>query len=219
MEFLSKVFLDGAGHFQWASVAALTAFLVGVITAWASIYNTKKSLKANVVSNARIEWIQEVRKRSVDFISACYSLVEYHKKNHTDDNKEELDKIKNEIEKSGTLLILYFGPDKNKNNELIVAIIDNLIVHMTNRDGYYNEKNPSLVNQVYVLKDFLRIYFKAEWKRANGGIKDTEIQIYLEGHEIYNRIMNIFEDMIDMHYEWSESFYWQLQQYYKHKED
>lgn len=55
MDWISKIFLDATGHFQWGSIAALTAFFVGVITAWASIYNTKKTLKANVVSNARIE--------------------------------------------------------------------------------------------------------------------------------------------------------------------
>lgn len=211
----ANIFFDINGNFQWASIAAFVAFFGSIISAWISVHNTKKSLKGNVVSTSRIEWIQEVRKKSVDFISACYSLFEFAKSDSTTIDGEELSKLKNEIEKNGTLLILYFGPDL-KNNDFIVYLVTNLLSRITNKDGYYdNNKIPELIDQVNVLKDFLRIYFKAEWKRANGEIKDIEVQSYLESQDLYKTIMNIFSSGFEMNREWTENYYFQLSKKYK----
>ena len=51
------------------------------------------------MSKARIEWIQEVRKKSVDFISACYSLFEFIKSYSTISDEETLSKLKSDIKK------------------------------------------------------------------------------------------------------------------------
>ncbi|MCY8935668.1 hypothetical protein [Peribacillus frigoritolerans] len=212
----TNIFFDVNGNFQWASIAAFVAFFGSIISAWISVHNTKKSLKGNVVSTARIEWIQEVRKKSVDLISACYSLFEFIKSDSTTGDEAELSKVKNEIEKNGILLILYFGPDSNKNNDFIVYLVTNLLSRITNKDGYYDDnKIPELIDQVNVLKDFLRIYFKAEWKRANGEIKDIEVESYLEKQDLYNAIMDIFSSGFEMHREWTENYYFQLSKKYK----
>lgn len=78
---------------------------------------------------------------------------------------------------------MYFGPnlDGNKNNDLIVYLISSLLRLITAKD--VNSDLYSLIeldDKVLVLGDFLRIDFKAEWKRSNGEIKDSEIQEYLE---------------------------------------
>ncbi|PFS47340.1 hypothetical protein, partial [Bacillus thuringiensis] len=146
--YLLNIFYDVNGNFQWLSMTALAALIVGIVGPIISIYNNKKTLekqeqmntsnfKGNVVVKARIEWIQEVREKSVDFISACYNLAEFVK-THNDqailqpEIKKEFNRLKNEIEKNGTLLILYFGPDSNKNNDLIVYLIETLLEGITN---------------------------------------------------------------------------------------
>ena len=217
-------------------MTALAALIVGIIGPIISIYNNKKTLekqeqmnirnldlqkqinisnfKGNVVSKSRIEWIQEVRKKSVDFISACYDLFEFIEL-HRDvvkldaENEKEVFRLKNEIKKNGTLLILYFGPDSKKNNDLIAYFAEHLIATLTSKNLWvYRKERILLRDQVEVLKDFLRLYFKAEWKRANGEIKDSEVQAYLEKDELYikikkrfNKDLEEYEQIVDMYYE------------------
>ncbi|MDG1570104.1 hypothetical protein [Bacillus cereus] len=231
--------------FQGTNLTATVALIGSGISAWISVSNNKKTIatqeqvskanlelqekmnennfKGNVVSKARIEWIQEVRKQSVDFMSACYNLFDFI--TLTIDNiigdiktEKEYIRLKNEIEKNGTLLILYFGPDSNKNNELIVSVVANILERTRNKDESYEIRDvPKLADQVDVLRDFLRIYFKIEWKRANGEIKDSQVQEYLEKDDIYIRIMKIFSDSLENHGEWMECFYNELEERYTPK--
>ncbi|MGR5999586.1 hypothetical protein ACT7C7_08990 [Bacillus cereus] len=231
--------------FQGTNLTATVALIGSGVSAWISVSNNKKTIatqeqvskanlelqekmnennfKGNVVSKARIEWIQEVRKQSVDFMSACYNLFDFI--TLTIDNiigdiktEKEYIRLKNEIEKNGTLLILYFGPDSNKNNELIVSVVANILERTRNKDESYEIRDvPKLADQVDVLRDFLRIYFKIEWKRANGEIKDSQVQEYLEKDDIYIRIMKIFSDSLENHGEWMECFYNELEERYTPK--
>ncbi|MBJ7985825.1 LYR motif-containing protein [Bacillus cereus] len=230
--YLVNIFYDVNGNFQWVSMTALAALIVGIVGPSISIYNNKKTLekqehmnisnfKGNVVAKARIEWIQEVRQNSVEFISAFYNLFEFIKA--SDDikwldaeGKKEFSRLKTEIEKNGAMLILYFGPDSNKNNELIVYLVNSLINPLTNKYGDYMHSTIVLVDKVEVLKKFLRIYLKAEWKRANGEIMDSEVQTYLEQHKIYVDIISAFGDQMRQEEEWERHFYGEhLQKKYK----
>ncbi|KAB2447030.1 hypothetical protein ACQCWD_20760 [Bacillus thuringiensis] len=243
--YLVNIFFDNHNNFQWASIAALIALIGSCASVWIAWLNNKNTIgkqeqmsqanldlqekmnksnfKGNVVSKARIEWIQEVRKQSVDFMSACYNLFDFI--TLTIDNiigdintEKEFVRLKNEIEKNGTLLILYFGPDSNKNNELIVSVVANILERTKNKNGWYDVRElPALAYQVDVLRDFLRIYFKVEWKRANGEIKDFQVQEYLEKDDIYIRIMKIFSGSLENHGEWLESFYNDLEERYTAK--
>ncbi|HDX9690729.1 TPA: hypothetical protein ROY16_000322 [Bacillus thuringiensis] len=225
--YLVNIFFDNNHNFQWASITALVALIASFVSAWFSVHNNKKTIatqkqmskdnldlqeklnksnfKGNVVSKARIEWIQEVRKKSVDFISSCYNIFEFVKF-HGDiawlnaENEKAFNTLKNEIEKNGTLLVLYFGPnvEGNKNNDLIVYLISSLLEAITNKDGYYDPNSlPELTDKVEILGDFLRIYFKAEWKRANGEIQDSEVQEYLEKHDLYIKAMDVFSSKLE----------------------
>ncbi|MGD6994019.1 hypothetical protein [Sutcliffiella horikoshii] len=49
------------------------------------------------------------------------------------------------------------------------------------------------------------MYFKAEWKRANGQIKDSKVQEYLEKDKLYQDIMD--KDGITSHKEDVKFFY------------
>lgn len=175
-----------------------------------------KNFQGNIVSNARIEWIQEVRKKSVDFISACHEFFRYTKVSNVNnnENKEELTELRSDIEKYGTLLILYFGPsvENNKNNDMIEYLITNLIIKITNKEGYYDDNILDLECQVDVLRDFLRIYLKAEWMRANRRISDEDVQKYLEMNTTYNKIIKIYNEVLECHKEWNENFYLQIEE-------
>ncbi|MDM0609999.1 hypothetical protein QTH09_03000 [Clostridium perfringens] len=236
---LSHIFLDSNGQFQWASVAAITSIITALVSVYVAVnshLNNKKSQKlqrelndealklqrelnrdnfeGNIVAKARIEWIQEVRKKSVDFISACHKLLAYMKNGNVADFKV-LEELKSNVESNATLLILFFGPDKgkNKNNDFIVYLIWLISGKLLNKDGYYDRQQIlKMEDFIDVLRDFLRIYFKAEWKRANKEILDEEVQKYLEEDKYYRRIMNIYKSGLTCYDEWVENFYDQLEE-------
>lgn len=216
-----NLFFNKDGDFQWSSITAIVGFLAIIISVF---YNYKmikqnkelnnSTFEGNIVSKSRIEWIQEVRNKSVDFIVSCYDFFRYIKVYDNEKDKEKIIELKSIIEKNATLLILYFGPDKgkNKNNDFIVYLIMLLSEKIINKEGYYDKKQIlSLENQVDVLRDFLRIYFKTEWKRAKREISDEEVQKYLEEDMYYKRIMKIHEEGFACHEEVVNCFYSQLE--------
>ncbi|RKL64941.1 hypothetical protein CR203_23610 [Salipaludibacillus neizhouensis] len=76
---LYNIFFDDNGNFVWASIAAFVALIAALVSLY-NVYKTNKSnFKSNIVSKSRIEWIQEVRKQSVAFISSFYKLINYIK--------------------------------------------------------------------------------------------------------------------------------------------
>ncbi|MCR6515822.1 hypothetical protein M4I33_13175 [Clostridium sp. LY3-2] len=220
MDLLTFLFLDSNGKFQWASIAAFISLGVAI----AAYLNNKKILnqqrelneenfKGNIVAKARIDWIQEVRKKSVDFISSCHKLLAYMKNTEISDDKV-IDGLKADIENNATLLILYFGPDKgkNKNNDFIIYLISLLSEKIINKENYYDKEHIlELDDSIDVLRDFLRIYFKAEWKRANREIPAERVQSYLESHKYYRKIMKIYAYGFACHEEGVECFYSQLE--------
>ncbi|OWT52692.1 hypothetical protein [Bacillus sp. K2I17] len=222
--YLVNIFYDVNGNFQWVSMTALAALIVGIIGPFISIYNNKKTLekqeqmnisnfKGNVVAKARIEWIQEVRTKSVDFMSASYNLVQFIQSNDDFRNldgetEKELNRLKDEVQKNGNLLILYFGPDSNKNNDLIVYLVTSIVEPLTTNSQWYTIIDATmLADKIMALKDFLRIYLKAEWKRANGEIDELNLQDYLEKHKAYVKIMEIFSSHLKKHEKTIDKYY------------
>lgn len=64
------------------------------------------AIDANLTANARINWIQNVREATAEFISACYEYVE------ASENKLQKESWLKVGEKKA-LYVLYFGPDDN----------------------------------------------------------------------------------------------------------
>ncbi|EGQ78436.1 hypothetical protein [Neisseria macacae] len=67
-----SIFWDVNGNFQWSSIAAFVALLSTIIMVIMQIFNNKKSIDANLKAKSRVEWIQNVRKLSADFIRVSY---------------------------------------------------------------------------------------------------------------------------------------------------
>ena len=58
------ILFDVNGNFQWSSIAAAVALIAAIM----QMRNNKKSIDANLKAKSRVEWIQNVRKLSADFI-------------------------------------------------------------------------------------------------------------------------------------------------------
>lgn len=100
----------------------------------------QKNIDANLVANARIEWIQNVRRTTAELISQYFLII-----NTVDEEilTEALLKTKEKTE----LLILYFGPDTKKEKNI------------------YNEKdnsgkNENIVNFLMMLANKTDLYYK-----------------------------------------------------------
>lgn len=91
----------------------------------------QKNIDANLIANARIEWIQKVRNISAELISLYFSIL----------NLESIEKIQtafnHSIEKT-ELLILYFGHENDK----IKSKDNNILFNKENNIG----KNELIVN-------------------------------------------------------------------------
>lgn len=223
---------DSNGNLDWRSIATILSFLGVLITVIMNAYNNKALLrqqkelnkegfKGNVVSKSRIEWIQNVRSKSSEFIAVCYDMFEFmetHQKISllSEDDKKEYLKLKKEVKKNGTLLILYFGPDDNNNNDIIHYIVENLTEVLTNEQSW-KEKDILVVDKhkLIMLRDFLRIYLKAEWKRSNGELEDSEVQAYLLDNESYIRIREILMGRVELDKEFNEEYYDYIESQYK----
>lgn len=111
----------------------------------------EKQIDANIIWNARIEWIQNVRRVSAGYISKCYRYIRFVDEN-LDKNNEVQEQLLNAIEEESLLLKLYFGPDsqinekekaKNlfdeKNNHAKNAMIIELINEINSRIPKYRK--------------------------------------------------------------------------------
>ena len=88
-----SIFFDLKGNFQWVSITALISFIGILATVGATIYTSKKTIKANVRSTTKIEWINQIIELSAEFISS-YQLIDMELRNIF---VEKLKKAKNTI--------------------------------------------------------------------------------------------------------------------------
>ena len=150
-----KIFLDDQNAFQWGSVTAITAVLA-IIYSWQS---NNKNIKANLVSKARIEWIQNVRNETSELIALYYSLFSLADLKAT---QEIIIKAKEKSER----LILYFGPvsgeikdsgeisisDDNK-----ILITDNIKDILKNEADNHN-KNDFVIKYISTMTEYFFEY-------------------------------------------------------------
>lgn len=120
---------------------------------------TEAQIDANIVWNARVEWIQNVRRVTAEFITACYKYLQSNE-NDKDEQNQNLELI----QQQKSLLILYFGPDgtvRNKKKAQDICDKD------TN-----NAKNEMIVDLINKLLSQLKTYFhiKREFDRCHADL-------------------------------------------------
>lgn len=94
-----SIFFNNAGEFQWLSITAIGSLLGVLIATFFSVYSNRKTLynqkianqenlkmqkelndkniEANIISKARIEWIQSVRDDVSEYIAIIYNMHAY----------------------------------------------------------------------------------------------------------------------------------------------
>ena len=167
------VFFENSKNMGWSTDNILTIINIFVLllTLYFTYRSSDKKIKADLVSKARIEWIQNVRKSASEFISACFIFYKVHQwspeKTGTVDaaSKEEL----SEINKHANLLILYFGPESEEtkvktdiihNESIVDKVIE--IKNSINENGWQENLTENLDD----LTELLRKYLKDEWDTA-----------------------------------------------------
>ncbi|WBY90950.1 hypothetical protein [Enterococcus casseliflavus] len=153
----------------------------------------QKKLNAELVSKARIEWINKVRLQSAELIAntekwrSVESLIrriedgkidnpdgertEYISKLYTD-KTNEIDEISLKIIAQTNVLILYFS--NNEENKEILETLSKLKESIFNYKGNWVENKLDVArlhvntNRLYQNKfsDSIRIYLKQEWDKA-----------------------------------------------------
>lgn len=110
---------------------------------------TEAQIDANITWNARVEWIQNVRRVTAEFITACYKYI------HSNDcDIDEQNGNLELIQEKKSLLILYFGPDGIEENKKKAQNISDKITN--------NAKNEMIVDLINKIFEQSRVYFSNE---------------------------------------------------------
>ena len=156
------------------------------------IFNNKKSIDANLKAKSRVEWIQNVRKLSADFIRVSYEykgLMDEYIKIDEEKNIIFIDKpiegeTKSKMGEKWTeflytynLFLLYFNEgektDKfNKiSNDTIIKSAENLRKEVKNFHYKVNGMKEKLFyyKGIKPFRNNMRQYLKGEWDRAKSG--------------------------------------------------
>lgn len=175
----------------------------------------ESQIDANIVWNARVEWIQNVRRVTAEFITACYKYMRAYDQG----TQESLDLI----EEKKLLLILYFGPDGNEDiNNNAVDIYDmntnnaknNLMVKLINEifnqlKSYYMMKETFLESHQELVKcieceevENAKVYFceKNEYgdKFLDGDCIRRKDELHVQENKSYEIIHGLSENLIKL---------------------
>lgn len=82
-------------------------------------------------------------------------------------NVGDKEKIRVQLNNSANRLMIYFGPDKDGENDKIVSSIEK-ILNSVNRGNFY-QNDESNNDQVTEFREDIRQYLKKEWDRAKEG--------------------------------------------------
>lgn len=93
-------------------------------------------INANLTANARIEWIQNVRRATADLLAACYRYIESESPAQSMNWQA--------VQEKKALFVLYFGPDDDDSNE---KKANGLFDETTNKGK--NNNIVSFVNKLY----------------------------------------------------------------------
>ena len=109
--------------------------------AFESKWNQAK-IDADIIAKARIAWIENVRHATSQFIASCYSLIRITKL----DFGNEMNSKHLSAKENGLLLMLYFGPDSQSNEDKASNSGKNNEIYKT----FGCSSNNSLICMVYI---------------------------------------------------------------------
>lgn len=169
MSFLKFIFLSDNGNFQWVGVTAIVTILSFSLTYIATL----RKNKADLVSKARIEWLNFHRKEMADYLTGSRDFYNFVKNKRTfnEEEEEKLTQMMSELEKRKNLLVLNLSDTPG--NKQLNDCIEDLAIWVNSFNKVI--KNPD--NIIYSYDDLpyfnlLRVsrdYYKHEWEKVKKG--------------------------------------------------
>ncbi|WP_239726926.1 MULTISPECIES: hypothetical protein [unclassified Mammaliicoccus] len=136
-----------------------------------------KELNANIIAQARIDWLQQARDINVQFIKACYDLIEDKMKNGTVGKSDSITKFDNEFWRLYYTLVLLYpvkgeGDDPEKDNVQNKDVIEHVNAVRTtifcgtgnandSKKNYYDTVEETIKQYAYKVSK----YSKLEWQK------------------------------------------------------
>lgn len=205
---MSDILFNSSGEFQWVSITALISLLGILATVGSTIYIHKKTIKANVKSVTKIEWLNKIIDLSADYIKE-YQLVDINER-HLFSTKllkaNNTFKIEKEIITYDPIEAQRYKQNEDKKRGYNKSIVE-----------YSEILNDSFLNSRYI-SNLLLLYFMdgtrtVEIKRIMNKINDISIKIaeisnkdldnereeeyYLEQADILMKNLNALNDAIE----------------------
>lgn len=183
-----RAFLTDSGYFNWISVTGIIAIITLI---WTVSFNSKK-YRADLVSKARIDWMNQVRPLYAQYLAAVPHYIFLYSKAMVDNDENAratLDDEMDEIKRLYYELNLYVP--HNKSNKIILDDIDLLWNELSYIVPYFNYGNKKGLfrselnryrrsNYESVVDEYIsglinkssadgNKYFKVEWEKIKKG--------------------------------------------------
>lgn len=176
-------------NFWKIAAAPIITFLVGVFTVVNNFRNNRSNnrvlkelkeqeLSANIISNARIKWLETVRLHSAELIKNCIAVTSNENITREGDRQENYEDF---IKYYYLLKLYYTEKDKensdNEDHKKIISELDRLYKKIVDEFKYVTEKNGEFDGEGIkkIIDNFTTIssdYFKKVWEEAKD-IKDN----------------------------------------------
>ncbi len=189
VSYAEKLFFTDKGYFNWIAITSTIAIGTFIWTIW---FNNKK-YRADLISKARIDWMNQVRTLLAEYLAAVPNYIYLYSKAMVDGDKESKKMLTNKMDEIKRLyyeLNLYIP--RNSSNAEILKNIDLLWGELDYITPYYNRgiaknlmaserNNFRETDYEDVVDDYIsRLvnktstvgseYFKQEWERAKKGL-------------------------------------------------
>ncbi len=155
-------------------IPVVTVLIAGAISALVSYFSTHKQLSAQYKTNKRIEWIQEIRVLTAEFIA--YSLDLYNYANThigTVCSGEEKSNRYFQINTRAIQLKLLLNPCDCRDKQLVDAL-NTVIEQVSDTDNGMSRKR--LFDALDTVQALTSVYLKDEWERCKNEIDGKEYQ-------------------------------------------
>lgn len=173
-EILIDIFFND--KFQWAAVATIVSFLGILVTFYSTWRINNKTIKANISSKTRIEWINQIRKLSADAITNINLLISVGKHSYGEQLNIAIQdgKIEKAFNIGMNTGIQDIGPQVQKKQSI-------------ESKRMYDEKYNDCVGAIYSSFNQLSLFFSDKEKDANLINSMDEIFTILSKLADYNR--------------------------------
>lgn len=187
--FFNHFFVTDGNKFNWIGITSVLAIISLTFTAW----DSRRKLKADLVSKSRVQWIKEARSAAGELLTSeqetisIYKSITYYSNNQNINDQKDTENISNYIgnmkvtlndekrslDKSRILFNLYF-PRKNEMEYSEKPLVDleksiaseSDAIRMKIAERKYDYSVDSMQANLDKLTSEFEDYFKKEWQRV-----------------------------------------------------